>query len=166
MTKYLFMSGYNKMKRISMKIILLSGLLLSASCSNVPTTPYWEIQDSRLPEIAMIRMIRTGANVVIYNPVICQQIGDACGFFRLHVFAHDRLIHTILPKPADYPASQEYQADCWAAKYGKPHEIYAAVQLISDEDRDKNLKIHGNPAQRAEQIRVCAIDAGNWIVDQ
>ena len=159
--------------QLLMKIILLSGLLLSASCSsvdwqgfiNVPTTPYWEIQDSRLPEIAMIRMIRTGANVVIYNPVICQQIGDACGFFRLHAFAHDRLIHQILPCEA-YPLLSEDQADCWAAKYGKPHEIYAAVQLISDEDRDKNLKIHGNPAHRAEHIRACAIDNGNWIVDQ
>ena len=149
-----------------MKIILLSGFLLSMSCSEVMTTPYWELQDSRLPEIAMIRMIRTGANVVIYNPVTCQQIGDACGFFRLHAFAHDRLNHSILAYPAAYSTFKETQADCWAAKYGKSHETYAAVQLISDEDRDENLIIHGNPVQRAEQIRTCAIEAGNWVADQ
>lgn len=148
------------------KVILFTGVLFNISCSEVTTTPYWEIQDPRLPEIAMIRMIRTGANVVIYNPVICKQFGDACGFFRLHVFAHDRLNHSILAFPADYSTLQETQADCWAAKHGKPHETYAAVQLILDEDRDENLIIHGNPTQRAEQIRTCAMEADNWVEGQ
>ena len=154
------------MKYILIRMILFPGFLLCISCSEVTTTPYWEIQDPRLPEIAMIRMIRTEATVVIYHPVICQQIIDACGFFRLHVFAHDRLNHSILAFPADYPTLQETQADCWAAKHGKPHETYAAVQLILDEDRDENLIIHGDPAQRAEQIRACAMEADNWVEGQ
>jgi hypothetical protein len=58
------------------------------------------------------------------------------------------------------------QAACWAAKHGKPHETYAAAQLFLDEDRDENLIIHSDPAQRAEQIRTCAIEADSWAEDK
>ncbi len=147
-----------------MKIILFSGLLLCiSSCRANVTTPYWEIADPSLPDIAMIRMVRTGAAVVIYNPDTCQKIGAACGFFRTHAFAHDRLNHTILASPESYPLSMETQADCWAAKYGKPDEVYAAVQFFMENANNPNWKIHGDRVRRAENVRSCAIQVGNWI---
>ena len=151
------------MKSFFIKIILFSGFLLSMSCGGGAIAPYWEISDPRLPVIAMARRVRTSASVVIYNPETCQQIGDACRFFRLDAFAHDRLNHTILARPVDYPASMEAQADCWVAKYGKPNEVHAAVQLFLEEDSSAKWKIHGDPNQRAQRVRVCAIEAGNWI---
>ncbi len=151
------------MKYILIKIALFSGFLLCMSCSEVTITPYWEIPDPSLPEIAMIRTVRDQTNVVIYNPDTCKEIGDACGFFRLHAYAHDILEHTLLASPAAYPASMETQADCYAAKYGKPQEIHAAVQLFLDPDRNPDWKIYGDPVQRAERVRTCAMKGGKWI---
>jgi hypothetical protein len=85
----------------------------------VTISPLWEIPDPHLQEIAMIRADPHWGAAVIYNPDTCKDIGEACGFFRLHAFAHSHLNHTLLAKPSAYPASLEAQADCWAAKYGK-----------------------------------------------
>jgi len=128
----------------------------------VPSAPIWEVQDSTLPEIAMARRIRTGRSVVIYNPDTCREMGAACGFFRLHAFAHGCLNHTILASPEDFPASLESEADCWAARNGKPDEVYAAVQLFLEEGSSDKWKIHGDLQHRAKTVRDCAIAAGNW----
>ncbi len=146
--------------------MLFSGFLLSISCSEATIAPYWEIPDPNLPYIAMVRADPYWTSAVIYNPDICQQIGDACGFFRLHAFAHDKLNHTLLASPESYPASLESQADCWAARNGKPNEVHAAVQLFLEEDSSAKWKIHGDPVKRAETVSTCAIEAGNWIEDQ
>jgi hypothetical protein len=144
------------------KIILIPGLALCLSCNKTTITPFWEIPDPSLPEIAMIRTNPNLSTSVIYNPDTCKQIGDACGFFRLHAYSHGILRHGVLGEPDDYPASQEAAADCYAAKYGKPKEVYAAVQLLLDDDRHPGLKIHGDPAQRAELIKDCATQGENW----
>jgi hypothetical protein len=145
-----------------LKIILIISSLLCASCNSVIITPYPEIPDPYLDEIAMIRKVRASGTAVIYNPDTCREIGEACGFFRLHAFAHNHLNHLILATPSDYPVSLETQADCWSAKYGKANETYAAVQLFLDEDRNPAWKIHGDTLKRAETIRNCAIEGGKW----
>ena len=145
------------------KMILFSGFLLSISCSEVTIAPTGEIPDPTHPEIATMRADPHWGTAVIYNPDICKEIGDACGFFRLHAFAHAVLNHTLLASPASYPVSIESQADCWAAKYGKPHEIHAAVQLFLQEDSSSKWKIYGNLIQRAQTVRRCAKHAGKIL---
>ena len=146
------------------KTILFFSLLLSSLFSeNVLSALYWGIADTKLPYIAMIRAQPRGA-MVIYNPDSCEEIGIACGFFIDHASAHAHLNHLLLPPEAYSPIS-EAQADCWVAKNGKPDEVYAAVQLLLDENRNPNLNIIGDPALRAEKIRACAEVAGNWIED-
>ncbi len=102
----------------------------------------------------------TSGTAVIYNPNTCRETGEACGFFRLHAFAHNHLNHLILATQIDYPLSLEKQADCWAAKYGKANEVLAAIQILLDKDRNPAWKIHGEPAERAELIQSCATEVG------
>jgi hypothetical protein len=144
------------------KTILISCFVLCMSCGYTTIMPYAEIPDPDLPEIAMIRADPHWGAAVIYNPKTCIEIGEACGFFRLHAFAHKHLNHTLLANPASYSVSQEAQADCWAAKYGKINETQAVVQLFLDENRNPNWKIHGDVLKRAENIKFCAIQAGKW----
>ena len=150
------------MKSILVKIILLFGFLLCISCSNTIVQPFWEIPDPSLTEIAMIRADPNWGTAVIYNPDTCKEIGEACGFFRLHAFAHAHLNHTLLASPKSYSTLIEDQADCWAAKYGKANETYAVVQIFLDENSRDKWEIHGDPKQRADTIRACAIEAGRW----
>jgi len=150
------------MNSILKKTLLFPSLLLSGLISeNVPAEQYWGIPDTRLPYIAMVRRNPNETTIVIYNPDTCKEIGVACGFFIEHAGAHAHRNHTLLP-PEAYPLTLEDEADCWAAKNGRPHEVYAAVQLL-DDNPNLDLNITGDPAQRAEKIRACAEKAGNWI---
>ncbi len=151
------------MIRILIGTILLPSLLLgSLLCENVLADQYWGISDTRLPYIARVRADPHWGYAVLYNPDTCKEIGAACGFFIEHAGAHPHRNHILLP-PEAYPVTLEDEADCWAAKNGRPKEVYAAVQLLLDDNRDPNLNITGDPAQRAEKIRACAEKAGNWI---
>ncbi|HSR62447.1 MAG TPA: hypothetical protein VLN56_03470 [Gammaproteobacteria bacterium] len=136
--------------------------LVSCTSNKVPGN-FWEIPDEQLPYIAMIRDDPRFGTAVIYNPLLCKEIGDACAFFRIHADAHIQLNHNILATPEDYPPSQEAAADCYAARNVHPHEVQATVALLSNEKRSAELPITGNPAERAERIQNCAIKAGNWI---
>ena len=144
------------------KIILVASLLLSSFLSENVLALYWEISDTKLPYIARVRADPHWGAAVLYNPDICKKIGVACGFFKEHAYAHAHRNHIILP-PEAYPATLEAEADCWAAKNGNPKEVYAAVQLLLDDNLSPNLNITGNPAERAQKIRACAEKAGNWI---
>ena len=150
------------MNLIMNRTVLLSCLLLGSLLSeSVLAARYWGIPDAKLPYIARIRAQARGA-MVIYNPDTCEEIGAACGFFIDHASAHAHLNHLLLP-PEAYPAMLEAQADCWVAKNMNPKEIYAAVQLLLDENRNPDINIIGDPAKRAENIRACAEQAGNWV---
>ena len=152
------------MKYILIWSMLFSSLLFSSLFSGSTLALYWGIPDKKLPYIARIRTQSTGF-MVLYNPDFCEEIGTACGFFIEHASAHAHLNHIILP-PEAYSPMLEAQADCWVAKNGKPHEVYAAVHLLLDDSRNQDLNITGNPAQRAEKIRACAEQAGNWVEEK
>jgi hypothetical protein len=152
------------MKRVNFKIhrtilflCILPGSLFSES---LLAAQYWGITDNKLPYIAKVRA-QAGGHIVVYNPDTCDEIGVACGFFVDHASAHAHLNHRLMP-PEAYTTMSEDQADCWVAKNGKPEEVYAAVQLLLDENRNPNVNITGDPALRAEKIRACAEQAGNW----
>ncbi len=151
------------MNSILKKTILFPSLLLgSLLCEHVSAAQYWEISDTMLPYIARIRAHTNGNAAVLFNPDTCMKIGAACGFFKEHAYAHAHRNHILLP-PEAYPTMLEDEADCWAAKNGNPKEVYAAVQLLLDDNLNPNLNITGDPAQRAEKIHACAEKAGNWI---
>lgn len=130
-------------------------------CTTNYITPLGEIADSNHPEIASIRLHTANTYMVMYNPDTCKTIGDACGFFRAHAFAHYQLGHPLM-RPRYYTERSENQADCYAAKYGKSNEVKAAVELLLDTNRDPDLKIYGDPGLRAQNITDCAKQAGNW----
>ena len=155
------------MKFIMNRTILFFSILLSSLLSEqiLAQTLYWEISDTSLPYIARVRADPNWGAAVLYNPDTCREIGTACGFFKEHASAHAHLNHLLLP-PEAYPTMTEAQADCWVAKNGKPDEVYAAVQLFLDENRNPNLNITGDSVQRAEKVRACAEEAGNWIENQ
>ena len=129
-------------------VFLIVSQLTMPGCASQYVSQHIGIADSQLPELAITRKVRGGA-IVIYNPDMCEQIGEACGFFRMHAYAHIFLEHQILPEPGDYTPSIEKKADCWAASHIKESEVRAAVEFLLDEDRHAGLRIHGNPAERA-----------------
>src|SRR3972149_2719535 len=96
------------------------------------------------------------------NPVLCEQIGEACGFSRAHEYSHGFRDDIIL-RPDEYPQSLEDRGDCWAAKYVDSHEVEAVINLLSDSEAIKDLPIFGDPAHRIEVIKKCAADGGIWL---
>ena len=150
------------MKSGTQKIISVSGFLLSVLFTGIVNAQFWEIPDPALPYIAKVRAEPMWGSVVVYNPRYCEQIGDACAFFRAHEYAHAFLNDLFLP-PDAYPASTERKADCWAAQYIRPQEALAAAQLFEESSGKKDLPLFGDPAQRARTIRECVKEKGIWI---
>lgn len=136
-------------------------LMTVLSCQTA-TRHFWEIPASDADHIAYIRQHPEYGTAVIYNTNYCETIGDAaCGFFRAQAHAHSDLNHQILP-PEHYPTSQILEADCWAARNAKPVEVKAAYDFLSNEARDPDIPVIGEPTKRADNIRRCAQAAGNW----
>ena len=146
-------------------ILLMALLLQVAGCATYVGTPIWELRDSRLEYVALPRLGRGNSITIIYNPDICERIGEACGFFLSHAFAHDVLEHQIFTDPRFYVQRVEDEADCWAGKYGRPNEVTAAVYFLLDESKHEGIKITGDPKARAELIKNCAIENDRWLGD-
>lgn len=137
----------------SLVVLVLAG----KSQAQVP-----EIANPNLPDIAMVQPHPQYGAVIIYNPVICQQIGYACGFFRAHEYGHVALNHQFM-HPASYPAQREAQADRWAAFNASPQEILSAYQLFMSGGSSSNWQIYGSPIYRANRLKQFAMQAGRWI---
>ena len=151
------------MKHIIQKLILLTALLSTVFFTGVANAQaFWEIPDPYFKYIAMVRAHPQWEYAVIYNPVMCEQIGDACAFFRAHEYSHG-FRNDIFLRPDEYPQSLEDRADCWAAKYIHSNEVEAIINLLSDSEAIKDLPIYGDPAHRVEIIRKCAEEGGVWI---
>lgn len=115
-----------------------------------------------LKDIAMVRADPNWATVVIYNPDLCEKVGKACGFIKMHEFAHVKLNHGLMAKKSMYTPNMRHQADCWAAGQSNPEEVRAAVDLFKDNNRDESLRLYGDLEERAANIQACAEKAGNW----
>jgi hypothetical protein len=150
------------MRNTLIKAVLIFGILITLSaCTTNYIQPTSIIKDPNHTEIASIRRHFHESYMVMYNPDTCKKIGDACSFFISHAYAHYRLNHSLL-RPKYYPTLSENQADCYVAKYANQNVLNAVIDLLEDENRDPSLKIHGDALLRAENIRNCAIEAGNW----
>lgn len=151
---------YNFLMNIYVKtissLILLVCIVPLSGCASRHVIHYAEMADPRLDEIAMIRLYRDERAMVIYNPATCDQLGNACRFFRTHAYAHYYLRNVIMAGPEYYTPLQEQRADCWAAKQINAAEVEATISFLRDTERHVGLKIYGDPAQRAELIETCA----------
>lgn len=152
-------------KHMNLNILLAFIVTLSAlqGCASYVASPYKELGDPRLQYIATARVGRSESVTVVFNSKICADIGDACGFFKNHAFAHDMLNHQIFTNPKYYTQTAESEADCWAGKYGKPVETLAAVELLEDVERRAELPITGDPDERAKLIKACALENDRWL---
>jgi len=151
------------MKYIILKLILLTALQSAVIFTGVANAQAsWEIPDPDFKYIAMVRKFPRERYAVIYNPVLCEKIGDACAFFRAHEYSHG-FRNDIILRPDEYPQSLEDRGDCWAAKYVDSHEVEAVINLLSDSEAIKDLPIFGDPAHRIEVIKKCAADGGIWL---
>lgn len=121
-----------------------------------------EIADPNLNDIAIVQPHPQYGAVIIYNPIICQQIGAACEFFRAHEYGHVALEHQFM-HPGAYPAQREAQADELAAMNAHPQEILAAYYLFLNGGSSPNYQVYGHPQQRAARLRQYAIKYGTWI---
>lgn len=138
---------------ITLFLILLTPEFLHA---RVP-----QIADPKLTDIAMVKADPDHGAVIIYNPFICQHIGIACHFFITHEYGHIEFSHQTME--GNYPPDRELQADCWAAANANPYATFAAYQLFMSGRSSLNWEAYGSPADRAEHVRECAIEAGNWV---
>ncbi|MCG8324232.1 MAG: hypothetical protein MI673_01860 [Thiotrichales bacterium] len=141
--------------KITTRLLCISAALLSSACSPM-VTHFREVADPELPYIVIFREFRPGLNAVVYNPETCQEMGDACRFFRSHAYAHHRLNHGAVDVPHYLPDEMEFQADCWAAKYVEPHEAAAAIALFEDTQKAQSFNINGDLRLRAQTVKECA----------
>lgn len=143
-------------------VILFFNLLIVSSFFSSAHAYFQELTDVMLKEIAMVRADPNWSTVVIFNPELCEQVGEACGFIKMHEFAHVKLNHGLLAKKSMYTRLTRNEADCWAAGQSKPEEVKAVVDLFTDENRDKSLRLYGDLKERATNIKACAKKANNW----
>lgn len=103
----------------------------------------------------------TGA-VIVYNPIICNQIGSAaCEFFRVHEHGHVALQHHF--QPSIHPMARERDADQFAARNANPQAVLAGWHLFMNGGSSANWHTYGSPYQRAKRLCNFAIQANNWI---
>ncbi len=143
-------------------LILILLVLFSATALNAQTaTP--EVANPGFPDIAAVfphGQSPTGA-VIVYNPALCQQIGIACLFFKVHEHGHVYLGHQF--QPGIHPVVRERDADHFAAIHASPQAILAAWQLFMSGGSSSNWHTYGSPPQRARRLCLFAWQAGRWI---
>src|SRR3989304_5871489 len=122
------------MKHIIQKLILLTALLSTVFFTGVANAQaFWEIPDPYFKYIAMVRAHPQWEYAVIYNPVMCEQIGDACAFFRAHEYSHG-FRHDIFLRPDEYPQPLAVRADAAWKKDSPLHLGDAFIYLLSDSE--------------------------------
>ena len=146
-----------------MRAIFFAVLLALSGGGAVGQTATPEIPNPNMNDIAAVFPAPgspTGA-VIYYNPIICQQIGPACTFFKYHEHCHVYLGH--LFKPGGQGFQIEAQADACAAANAPPQAVTAAAQLFLQGGSSANWHKYGTPQQRAQRICVWAQQVGNPV---
>ena len=141
----------------------LCALLIIATSTASAQTNTPEVPNPNFGDIAAVfsdPSTPTGA-VIVYNPVICQKIGAACLFFRVHEHCHVALNHQF--QPGIHPTIRERDADYCAAANANPQVVMAAWNLFMNGGSSSNWHTYGSPYQRANRLCNFAFQAGNWI---
>ncbi len=144
-----------------MRVLLIILGFFSFSASAKTQTP--EIPNAQFNDIAAVfphQGSPTGA-IIVYNPLICRQIGRACAFFRTHEHGHVALGHHF--QQGIHPVARERDADRFGATHSDPRAVYAAWRLFKGGGSSSNWHTYGSPDQRAHRLCSFAVQAGNWI---
>lgn len=144
--------------RLILGLLLLFFPLMAEAQTQTP-----EIPNPQFGDIAAVfanSNSPTGA-IIVYNPIICQQIGQACAFFRVH--EHGHVAHGDQFQPGIHPMVREREADRFAASYAAPNAIFSAWQLFMNGGSSSNWHTYGSPYQRARRLCLFSQQAGNWI---
>lgn len=158
-----------------LRAIMLTGLAVMLAVSPARAqglTPTPEIARTNFNDIAAVFPAAqygvqspTGA-VIVYNPMICQQIGAACVFFKYHEHGHVALRHHLVHLTGNVPPMiRERDADRWAANNAPPQAIYVAWQLFYTGGSSSNWHTYGHPRDRAYRLCRFAQQAGKWLAN-
>lgn len=139
-----------------------AGLLALVFMPGLSVGQVTEVEDPKLPMVVMYRTGPEQESVVAYNPSLCDRLGVACGFLRMHAQGHAFYGHPPV-HPAKYSEREETLADCWAARRGDPVQILAAHQWFTSGRNQQDWGVFGDTRARARNIRDCAIQGGNWL---
>ena len=113
-----------------------------------------EIPNPNLGDIAIVTNDYAGRPIIIFNPIICQQLGSAlCEFYKAHEYGHVNLGHTTFNKK--FPQAAEAEADCWAAQRVSLLAVQAAIQWFRSGGGASYH--HGTGPQRARRVTTCAL---------
>jgi hypothetical protein len=111
-----------------------------------------EVPNPQLPDIAVVTVGPYGNPIIIYNPILCRQVGFyLCEFYRMHEYGHIAMGHTIVPL---FPNVKEAQADCWAAQNASRGAVQAAIQWFMS--GGGATPQHGSGPERAQRVMQCA----------
>lgn len=126
---------------------MLAGLLPASTAHTDPLIE--EIADPGLPDIAAVHYEPGTSPVILYNPFLCKQAGQAlCTFYRFHEYGHIALQHH---KRKGLSAKQkEREADRWAAQRAPMTSIVAAWHFFSS--GGGSTPIHGDGPTRAARL--------------
>ena len=114
-----------------------------------------EIPNPNLGDIAMVTNDYAGRPIIIFNPIICQQVGSyLCEFYKAHEYGHVNLGHTTFNRK--FPQAAEAEADCWAAQRAPLFAVQAAIQWFSSGGGASYH--HGTGSQRAQRVIACALN--------
>jgi len=105
-----------------------------------------EVANSNMSGVAKVVYDQSGRPTIMYNPVRCAQMGEACAFFRAHEHAHIHLNHY---GRGTSQVQAELEADAWAARNVPPSTLKAAQRWFS---AGNSPHIHGTGLQRAARI--------------
>ena len=155
------MYNFSIMKRYILSLTFAATLLSISGCNSTLTRHHFEIADTNLKTISQYRADRDWVSAVLYNPMVCEDMGDACIFFLTQAHAHFMNNDVPLP-PQQYAKFHEDRADCWAARYAEPEVVRAAVDWLRAGDFPEGIFISGEPMSRANNIQQCAEKFANW----
>ena len=140
---------YNSSVQIAMFSLIASWLFLGSAIAQ----DYQEIADPSLNAIANLRIFPDGSQAVVYNPVLCKQVGTAvCGFYRMHERAHIVLNHAVEKVPWSI---SEPEADCWAAQKAPTSWVLAMYDYLMSPGA-YSPESQGTSPQRAARLKSCA----------
>lgn len=134
-----------------MKILryLSAAALLTISMVSIAQVP--EIPDPNFPDIAGVRRNPDGSPFIIYNPLLCSNMGPLlCGFYRTHEYCHIALGHGLRP---NWPQKMEAEADCCAAQRASTGEVISAYNWFMA--GGGSTPQHGSGFERAQRLAAC-----------
>lgn len=129
-----------------------------------PQIPMYPVPN--LNDIAFSTRDNSGNPIILYNPNVVAQVGQAVSqFFIAHEYGHIQLGHLNQLNADPYSRQQlELDADCWATQAlggANSAAVQAAYQFFYSQGNSANDAVHPTGIQRANTIESCAGGGSN-----